>query len=347
MRSYANLVKTKHCPVCEKKEKAKRERNNIVDVVQKILTTNNNIDILGADYYINNKSRIYCKCKICGEEWNSSASHLMHGRGCPNCAMNKFFNSRRLNIDIIKERMYFHNPNIEIISGDYINQKSKIKCRCNICGTQWETVAAVLASGGGCGKCNREPYYNSIRPTIEEIKKEFIDNDMQMELLSDKYVNISSKLHVKCKKCNNKWYVSLNQLRSNKSGCPRCRSSIGEKTIHKILKDNKIDFIPQYKTPDCKNKKELPFDFYLTEYDIFIEYDGIQHYEPTSFGCSREEEVLKNFNNTLMNDEIKNQYCSMNNKILIRVPYYEDTSKFFINKLIENNVIKERKYEEY
>lgn len=41
-----------------------------------------------------------------------------------------------------------------------------------------------------------------------------------------------------------------------------------------FLTENKINFEYQYSYPDLKNKKLLPFDFYLTDYNTCIEVDG-------------------------------------------------------------------------
>ena len=38
-----------------------------------------------------------------------------------------------------------------------------------------------------------------------------------------------------------------------------------------------IDFKEQYKFEDCKFYNKLPFDFYLPQYNICIEYDGEFH----------------------------------------------------------------------
>ncbi len=64
--------------------------------------------------------------------------------------------------------------------------------------------------------------------------------------------------------------------------------SHGEFYIKTILEENNIKFEPQYKFDNCKNKFKLPFDFYLPDYNMCIEYDGLQHYRPIErFGAMR------------------------------------------------------------
>ena len=96
--------------------------------------------------------------------------------------------------------------------------------------------------------------------------------------------------------------------------------SNGEYQISQCLKMNNIDYIPQYTFKDCKDKKVLPFDFYLPKYNCCIEYDGTSHYIPNPFGSwNTKENVLK----TQQHDKIKNQYCYENNIRLIRIPYWD------------------------
>ena len=39
-------------------------------------------------------------------------------------------------------------------------------------------------------------------------------------------------------------------------------------------------FESQKRFKDCKDKRQLPFDFYLPSYNVCIEYQGEQHYRP-------------------------------------------------------------------
>ena len=47
-----------------------------------------------------------------------------------------------------------HFDAIEIL-GKYINTKSKIQCKCKICGYEWKAIPEVLLNGNGCRKCGR------------------------------------------------------------------------------------------------------------------------------------------------------------------------------------------------
>lgn len=126
-------------------------------------------------------------------------------------------------------------------------------------------------------------------------------------------------------------------------GCPICRNSMGEKQVKKYLKQHNIKFVPQYVFDDCKNIRELRFDFYLPDYNTCIEYDGIQHFEPVDFGRKGEEYAIKRFEDLQIRDRIKNDYCQNNHIRLCRIKYTQnvkttlDTFLKTLNKTQQNN----------
>lgn len=55
--------------------------------------------------------------------------------------------------------------------------------------------------------------------------------------------------------------------------------SVGEMTLFKALTQLNIKFETQKRFRDIKDKRPLPFDFYLPEFNLVIEYQGLQHFE--------------------------------------------------------------------
>lgn len=96
--------------------------------------------------------------------------------------------------------------------------------------------------------------------------------------------------------------------------------SLGEEKINKILTENNINFEYQKTFPDLYGKSKHPyfFDFYLPDYNILIEYDGIQHFQYTEGSCWNDKQ---NYLNTKERDKKKDEYCLKNNIPLIRIPY--------------------------
>ena len=122
--------------------------------------------------------------------------------------------------------------------------------------------------------------------------------------------------------------VTPNNHINRKSGCPKCKESIGEKSIRLYLENNKIEYINEKRFKDCKYKLPLPFDFYLPKYNICIEFDGIHHFKSLKFFGG--DKRLKEQN---IKDRIKNDYCLNNNIKLIRISYKDDIFLKLYNEL--------------
>ena len=94
--------------------------------------------------------------------------------------------------------------------------------------------------------------------------------------------------------------------------------SRGEILVNGILTKNSINFNTQQKFKDCTSKRgkycrKLPFDFYVPDYNVCIEYDGRQHFEPV---YGEEQLEIQKFI-----DNLKDEYCKKNGIKLIRIPY--------------------------
>ena len=102
--------------------------------------------------------------------------------------------------------------------------------------------------------------------------------------------------------------------------------------IKKILDNNKIENTSEYTI--FIGDTYYRFDFYLPRYNLFIEYDGEQHYKPVRF-FGNEEDAENVFKRTQEHDRIKNQYCKDNNINLLRIPYWETKN---IKTIISNHL---------
>jgi len=111
-------------------------------------------------------------------------------------------------------------------------------------------------------------------------------------------------------------------------GCVSNRESIGERLIKTYLDDKNISYQREKKFKSCVNIKELPFDFYLPDYNVCIEYDGELHYRSSSiFGGDIALKRIK------INDDIKTNWCIVNNIKLLRIHYLKKSK---INKILDD-----------
>jgi len=132
-------------------------------------------------------------------------------------------------------------------------------------------------------------------------------------------------MKIRCTICGNVFeQKTANHLQGQ--GCPFCKRSFAERRIESYLKNKNIKFEIEKWFNNCRGiKKPLPFDFYLPDYNMCIEYDGKQHFEPIDFskGKQSKEEILEQFKNLKRNDFIKTKFCLENDISLVRIPYYE------------------------
>ena len=112
---------------------------------------NPNIQILGE--YISSKVKIHCKCKKDNYEWDAIPSNLLRAEGCPKCG-----GTLKYSQQTFVQKLYRINPNIEVL-GKYINNSTKIHCRCKLDNYEWDSIPSSLLSGSGCPKCGGRLQY--------------------------------------------------------------------------------------------------------------------------------------------------------------------------------------------
>ena len=121
--------------------------------------------------------------------------------------------------------------------------------------------------------------------------------------------------------CGNIIVLKGDTLRQNLQQSCGCINSKTELLIANLLRENNIMFIPQYSFEDLMTESgtRLRFDFGIIKNNqlaYLIEYDGEQHFHPI--------EIFTDDLTTIQaRDQIKNEWCAINQINLLRIPYYE------------------------
>lgn len=313
--TWNNLRKGRKCPKCSRESMAIKLALSIEDVKKRLYEMSPSIEIL-SDKYVNANIHLKCKCLIDDCEWSVTWGSLSQGSGCPKCA------GMYQTLEDIKERLEKINPNIKILSDEYVSAKTKLKCKCLIDGYEWGIHWGNLQSGYGCPKCGGKLKLNQ-REVEDRISK------LHQNIKIGKYIDAKTPIDCTCLVDGFKWNSRLHDLMRSQ-GCPLCSSgggSKGERVIVEHLSRCKIKNIREYTFKECKHIRPLPFDFALFDHNktliSLIEYDGEQHFKPVNFGGMSDEKALEGHQNTVRNDNIKNQYCKDNNIPLLRIPYWE------------------------
>ena len=125
-----------------------------------------------------------------------------------------------------------------------------------------------------------------------------------------------------CPKCGYEW-IAVPYNRCRGQNVRNVDIPKGEKEIIKIFEKHNIKYVHEKIFEKCRNKNPLKFDFYLPSYNICIEYQGKQHYEPVDFTGKGMELAEENFYYAIENDNIKRKYCEDKKILLIEIPYWD------------------------
>jgi len=262
---------------------------------------------------------VIINCPIHGDFSQKMRNHIYIKQGCPKCG-----GTYKLDIDSFKIKA--NNIHKFKYGYNYVffkNNKNKIKIEC---GDHFfiQRVDDHL-NGHGCPIC-ANVYHKNNEEYIKDCSK--IHNN---KYIYDKtvYKNNKSKVIITCLKHGDFVQESLSHLRGH--GCPKCNNSKGEILIDIFLKNKNIKYEVQKTFEDLKRIQNLYFDFYLTEHNVCIEYDGIQHFKPIKkFGGINRFLIVKEI------DKIKNDWCFKNNIQLIRFSYKNNEN--YIYKILEKYI---------
>ena len=227
-----------------------------------------------------------------------------------------------------------NNIKSKLISTKYISNKDYLEFECE-CGEHYLAKWDKFQQGYKrcCRKCSYNKRIIDNTYTIEDIKKYIIDNNIDVELLSNEYISIYEPLCFKCS-CGEIYYCSFDKFKNkNQTRCKICSKTKSQYCIRleEYLKSNNIKYLTEISFDECINPKtshKLFFDYGIYKDDelCLIEVDGEYHYKDV---VGRNELLFQQ-----QRDKIKDKYCKENNIKLIRIPYWEfDKNDSFKNKL--------------
>lgn len=270
--------------------------------------------------YINAHTKVKITCPEHGEFEQEPNNHKYFG--CIKCGFSKTGESQNIDVELLlKQFINVHGNRYDYSKINYFGDNVKIKIVCSIHG-EFEQTPSNHKRGWNCSKCGGR-YVPTNNEIIDEFKTKHGDNyDYSMV----EYKNHHTKVKIMCLK-HGEFEQEPNSHKRG-SGCPSCNESKGEKIISKLLNENNISYNKEFKFSDCKDKKELPFDFYLPDHNVCIEFNGIQHYKPIDYFGG---EIA--FKKQQKRDNIKKEYCLKNNIPLIIIKYDEEITTKLIKML--------------
>lgn len=283
--NYRNMIRFNVCLEC-------RKFGNFRHKIDKI--SSKGLEIINFE----GSSKIVCRCTECGHTMiEKFDSYLYENFKCRYCIL-------------LKESDLLSSGKIKLLK---IGTCGKLHLQCDK-GHIYVQERGNLLSGKGCNSCRKEKITYKKEDVFETLKSLHGGSYVYDE---DSYTTVNQNINITCKKGHVFSQKVSNHLQGK--GCPICRESFGERMISKYLETKKIEFVRQKKFNDCKHITHLPFDFYLPDFNLCIEYDGIQHHKPIRvFGG------IEGFEKTKIRDTKKNEYCRNNNIKLVRISYHDD-----------------------
>lgn len=236
-----------------------------------------------------------------------------------------------------KVKCLFEKYGLEIIEYTYKNTNTRMLCKDKegyyVMGCFGSLQNGVSNFQIFSVTCNEKNF-------IKNTKLYAYKNKISSEILEWKKSNVKNHINVKCKcECGSEFWCDFTHWKNlSKNRCNECTSKTSNIAYitKRWLDDNDIKYTTEKRFDDCRNKKKLPFDFYLDDYNYCIEVDGQQHYYSNSTKYFKNGVFSKeDFDRIKINDNIKTEYCKTNNIKLIRLKYtlFKNKSEKYKEKL--------------
>lgn len=290
-------------------------------------------DLVGTEYsvggeYIRTHTKVNFKHNTCGHQFTMCPSSFLSGQRCPKCQ----HGSSKKSTEEFKTEVYDLVGNEYSVLGEYFKSDIKIKMKHSKCGSTYMVTPSMFLCGNRCPKC-----FKNFRKTQDEFENEVrsvLGNDYSV---IGEYKNMATKISIKHNICGHIWETVPRDIVGNKTHCPLCNFSKGEKRIQDYLSFNNIDSEPQKKFDDLfgVNKGLLSYDFYIPNINLLIEYQGEQH-ERFIKGMHKDITV---FQKQKEHDRRKREYAKSNSMNLLEIWYYDYDN---VEEIL-SNIIKQRK----
>ena len=319
MRASAHYSQGQGCPICGREEGAKNRRNTNEEFIERAKFIHKDKYDYSQTRYVNLTTPIDIICPEHGVFKQTPRDHL-DGCGCKVCG-NK---SKGYVVDtesFIKVSSKKHQNKYNYSKVNFNGRNGEVTIICPKHGEFTMKAFLHYEKGQGCPQCSKEKVIaaNTLQfGEVVDICNDVHDGYYKYIYDKDAYINTSSEIEVLCPKHG---IFSIQAFKHMHGiGCPICANDLtvskGERKIAKILKDKNIEYILH---ANPKFLEKLTYDFYIPQYNLAIEYNGRQHYEPVDFFGGESQ-----FNKQVKRDCRKKELSIQNNITLIEIKYDQE-----------------------
>lgn len=308
----SSLLSNHGCNKCATIRRRQKQLMPVEEFDRRLFEVSPNLKRI-SDYY-NATTRLKVKCLTCGKEYAAYPNNLLRGYNCRQCYLNSHLPRSK---DEFQELVLQRNPNI-IVGDDYKDGKhTKCTFICKICGYSRQVIPNLFLSNGcTCPKCD-----GNLKMTPDEYRDHIRLKNENIIVVGD-YSDIKAEIQYKCNNCGNSWIEMPDVFKARDYRCKCCEtiSSKLENDISDYLNEHNIEFVFQKSFDDLVGigGGKLSYDFYIPSFNLLIEAQGRQHFEPVDYFGG-----YKNFERQKEHDRRKKEYANNHNYSLLEVCYFD------------------------
>jgi len=305
------------------KSPAKIGKGNIYTIqnIQKFIENNGSKTKVISKEFNGLHGDIYCKCE-CGNiyrtEWNFiSQSKKFY---CNDCGIKRRAKTHVYGLEYISSICEEHG--FKFIPEDYIDTRKVSIIDSN--GYKHMTALNCIRQER---KYRSDNFSKSNPYTVENMIHYIKANKIPCDIVdkTNRVIEIrKDNILFYCEECHKPFYAKWGQVAyEGRYRCEDCISFLSnlEYKVKEYLEEKNIDYVQQKKFKDCKNKRLLPFDFYLPKYECCIEVMGSQHYVQS-------EMFKQSITERKYIDKIKKDFCLKNNIKYLEIPFWDISNKW-------------------
>ena len=321
-----NFIKGARCPKCS--GRMKKTNEEFINQVYK--QTQDEYSIL--EEYKGTHTKIMFKHNICGNEFPMQPFSFLQGHRCPECMKELVASKKRKTIEQFKQEVFnLVNNEYSVLSNEYKNNNTYIEFRHNICNRKFKMVPNSFLHGTRCPKCDKDERKYKKRKSHEQFVQEvynLVGNEYE---IMSQYENNRTYVQIKHSICGNIYPVVPDSFLGGRR-CPICAESRGEQYSRKYFEPQK-----KFKGLLGLGGGLLSYDFYLPEYNLLYEFQGLQHEKYVKGFHKTEADFLKQQEH----DRRKKEYAEQNEYNFLEIWYKDfDNIETILNEYLNNLIIK-------
>lgn len=245
-----------------------------------------------------------------GEFWQEANAHKYHGKRCPKC----FQTVKYTNKQFIEKANCVHNCKYDYSSVSYQGGRVDVEIICPIHGSFLQKPEYHLA-GHGCPKCAPSGILYTKDEWIKKAKTIHGDSYIYDKV---EYKNSKTNVIITCPIHGD--FLQMPNTHIQGAGCPKCTLKSQNKLFERLKEVLQEELVWEY-TTDWLEKQRI--DIFIPKYNIGVEYNGQQHYNPIKAWGG--EEGLKI---TQQRDSLKLEKCNNHGVKLLYLKYDYSEEEF-------------------